>query len=358
MNSWLELPSKVRWKIFRQFQSLEQLLTDTACQAVGFRAEDLQFNWFPVHTGCDPHAEKMLLRGHPQGQRSKVQCETVALLPPQRPGATRQARATACISSQPGCGVGCPFCATGRLGYQGDLTASEIAEQVYWVGRQAALRGRPLRNVVYMGMGEPLHNTQQVIQSLEWLTHPALFGLPQRRIMVSTVGVPSAMLQLSQRFPMIKWALSLHSADPQQRRALVPKAAADLQVLRTTIRQLNQLQRDGVWLEVVLLGGVNDSLAHAQLLVDFCRGLRVEVNLIPYNNTRLLPNSTRSTSNVQSFGDVQSSSNVPGFKASTRADREAFAHKLRSQGIRTTIRTSFGSESSAACGQLQASMVI
>lgn len=341
MQSWLELPSKVRWKLFRQFQSPEQLALDPACQAVGFRAEDLTLNWSVLQSKGDHYAEKLLLRRLLQDERPSVQCEAVALMPPQRSVATKAARATACISSQPGCGVGCPFCATGRLGYQGNLTASEIAEQVYWVGRQAAARGRQLRNVVFMGMGEPLHNSQQVMQSLQWLTHPDLFGLPERRITVSTVGVPTAMLKLAQRFPMVKLALSLHSADPLQRRQLVPKAVADLEVLRETIRQLNQLQRDGVWLEVVMLGGVNDTLAQAQLLVQFCEGLKVEVNLIPYNSTSVLQSNS-----------VQSLSDVPAFKPSERPDREAFAQVLRSAGIRTTIRTSFGSESSAACGQL------
>jgi 23S rRNA (adenine2503-C2)-methyltransferase len=348
MYQWLDLPSKVRWKLFRQFQSPAQLKADPNCQVVGFQPDDLQWNWHLVQISGDENAEKMLLRQLPVNDsrrvQSEVQCEVVTLMPPRRNGATKTPRATACISSQPGCGVGCPFCATGKLGYQGNLTASEIAEQVYWVGRQAALRGRQLRNVVYMGMGEPLHNFQQVLESLELLTHPKLFGLPQRCITVSTVGVPNAMLKLAQHFPNVKIALSLHSADPAQRRQLVPKAIADLEVLRETIRQLNQLQCDRVWLEVVMLGGVNDSQHHARQLISFCNGLRVEVNLIPYNPiSKLQANSTEPISEL------------PQFTSSTQADREAFAQALRSAGIRASIRTSFGSQSSAACGQLQAS---
>jgi 23S rRNA (adenine2503-C2)-methyltransferase len=334
MQSWLQLPAKTRWKLFRQFQSLDQHPT------VPFLP-----NWNPVHFSGNEHAEKMLLRTASTPNSRSLQCEAVTLMPPRRSGALRTPRATACISSQPGCGVGCPFCATGFLGYQGNLSSGEIAEQVYWVGRQAAKHGRQLRNVVYMGMGEPLHNATNVLESLELLTNPNLFGLPQRRITVSTIGVPQAMLQLAQRFPQVKIALSLHAAVPELRRQLVPKAVADLELLRETIRRLNEIQREGVWLEVVMLSGVNDSPACAQQLVRFCEGLRVEVNLIPYNPT-YSPES-------QQPNAIQ---NSPVFIGSSPSVREAFAQTLRMAGIRTTIRTSFGNEASAACGQLQATL--
>jgi 23S rRNA (adenine2503-C2)-methyltransferase len=335
MQSWLELPAKVRWKLFRQFQPLDQL------ESAAFLK-----NWNPVQFSGNEYAEKMLLRRASELGSTGSQCEAVTLMPPRRRGAVRTPRATACISTQPGCGVGCPFCATGFLGYRGNLSGSEIAEQVYWVGRQAAKHGRQLRNVVYMGMGEPLHNASNVVESLELLTDPKLFGLPQRRITVSTTGVPRAMLQLAHRFPRVKIALSLHAAVPDLRRQLVPKALADLELLRDTIRRLNEIQREGVWLEVVMLGGVNDSSACAEQLIRFCDGLRVEVNLIPYNPTYSLePHQTASLQNG------------PVFIGSTLTAREAFAQTLRMAGIRTTIRTSFGNEASAACGQLQANRV-
>jgi 23S rRNA (adenine2503-C2)-methyltransferase len=226
--------------------------------------------------------------------------------------------------------VGCPFCATGQLGYRGNLSAQEIIEQVYWAGVIAQGYHRRLRNVVFMGMGEPLHNLRAVLESLTWLTDDSGFGLSPRHITVSTAGVPGAMLELIHRFPRVRLALSLHAVDRQLRRRLVPRAVGDLHLLRTTIEKINRRQPHPVWLEIVLFAGVNDTLHHAQLVRDFSQGLNVEVNLIPYNSAVANPE----------------------FAPSPRPTREAFATLLRESGIRTTLRTSFGSENSAACGQL------
>lgn len=239
-------------------------------------------------------------------------------------------RATACISSQPGCGVGCPFCATGQLGYRGNLTAPEIVEQVYWAGCIARQHRRWLRNVVFMGMGEPLHNFASTMQAIQLLTDDEYFGLPQKRITVSTVGVPAAMLKLVNRFRNIRIALSLHSAQSELRRKLVPKAMNQLSSLREAIVAINLQQSCPVWLEVVLLAGVNDGLEDIDALLVFCQGLNVEVNLIPYNAT----------------------TNSLGFAATAQSRREQIAQTLRAAGIRTTLRTSFGAEQQAACGQL------
>lgn len=326
--NWLRLPTKIRWKLFRQFQTIQQLQQNATAPFNQCSRESEYFAWSITRIDKGDFSSKLLL----VNQRG-LQCEAVALMPPKLAKAGRTPRATACISSQPGCGVGCPFCATGTLGYRGDLTAAEIVEQVYWTGAQARLAGRGLRNVVFMGMGEPLHNADNVFQAIEWLTKAELFGFPQRRIIVSTVGVPQAMIRLAEQSPGVRQALSLHSAEPLQRRTLVPRAVADLDLLRETIIQVNQLQSESLWIEVVMLSGVNDSLEHADRLVEFCRGLRVEVNLIPYN--------------------ANDSTEV--FKPSDRAVREQFASRLRIAGIRTTIRTSLGKNSQAACGQLRAS---
>ncbi len=325
IESWLSLPAKIRWKLFRQFHSLSDCLNSSTSSLNSADSNNL-FQWKVARLDADDFSRKLLL----QTNRG-VQCETVTLLPPKLDQSNRTPRATACISSQPGCGVGCPFCATGTLGYQGNLTATEIVEQVYWAGVQARLCGRGLRNIVFMGMGEPLHNADQVMQSIDWLTDSHLFGFPERRIIVSTVGVPRAMITLAERFPAVRLALSLHSADPDQRKVLVPKATADLERLRTTIAQLNALQSESLWIEVVLLAGVNDSMEHADRIIEFCCELRVEVNLIPYNST-----------------DTNAA-----YRPSERSEREQFAERLRAAGIRTTIRNSLGSNNSAACGQLR-----
>ena len=184
-----------------------------------------------------------------------------------------------------------------------------------------------------MGMGEPLHNTANVMASLELLTSERYFGIPPRRICVSTAGVPTAMVALAKHFPEVRLALSLHAAQSDLRRQLVPRAVSDLQLLRETIGQVNAWQpTHPVWLEIVLFEQLNDGPEQAQALIDFCRQLRVEVNLIPYNTA----------------------AGAELFRAASPARREAFAKLLREAGIRTTLRTSLGSSQQAACGQLNA----
>ncbi len=325
----------MRWRMLRQFAGPAELSDEFAAR--------LAWAWKLPIAHRDRSAAKLLLESV-DGRR----CEAVALFPRiaeaqgsmgplavgTAEGRTRKLpRATACISSQPGCGVGCPFCATGELGYQGNLSAIEIAEQVYWAGVEAARVGCRLRNVVFMGMGEPLHNLPNVLQALGWLTSAQFFGLAPRHLTVSTAGVPQAMLTLARVFPAVRQALSLHAVDADLRRQLVPRAVGDLPRLREVIRQVNALQpTHPVWLEVVLFEDVNDHPALAQALVQFCQQLRVEVNLIPYN---LAAGSTT-------------------FRPASRERREAFAAVLRGAGIRTTIRTSLGGERQAACGQLTA----
>ena len=326
-HSWLSLPSKLRWKLFRQFHTVQSLSDQCSTMSEEELAARLNFQWTEVVRLESAQAVKLLLRN-----RQAIECEMVTLLPDLVPGARKNPRATACISSQPGCGVGCTFCATGRLGFRGNFSAGEIVEQVYWAGVHAATQQRLLRNVVFMGMGEPLHNTAQVLAAIGMLTDPRLFGMAQRRITVSTVGVPRSMMQLVKLFPEVRLALSLHAVDPALRKSLVPRAIHNSEILKQAVQQVNQLQQVGVWIEVVLLAGVNDSLQHAQQLIEFCEGLRVEVNLIAYNSTA-----------------VQQQ-----FRSTKREQRELFAAKLREAGIRTTLRNSLGASSEAACGQLHA----
>ena len=338
--------SRQAWRLFRQFQDPESFATEFGSPP--------HLNW-RVTQQCGSvgqRAIKLRLSSCESG-RPIVQCESLALFPgkpaaappPERSSGTaiaaftsapaprmkRSPRATACISTQPGCGVRCPFCSTGQLGYRGNLRPEQIVEQVYWAGVVARQSGFRLRNVVFMGMGEPLHNLKAASAAIECLIHPRLFGLAPRHITVSTAGVPRAMLNLARRFPQVRIALSLHAATSDLRRYLVPRATGDLQLLRRTIQQLNRLQDDRpVWLELVLFAGLNDGREHADALVRFCEGLNVEVNLIPYN-----PAAGQEV-----------------FRPSPRSVREQFASRVRGAGIRTTIRTSFGASQKAACGQL------
>lgn len=282
-------------------------------------------------------------------------CETVWMR-------TQQGRVTVCVSTQIGCGVGCGFCATGRMGFRRQLSSWEILEQVLragMLGPKHSLLGDdnaitanskrridptivPVRNIVFMGMGEPLHNLPAVTESLERLTDENWFGLSPRTITVSTAGVPRGMIALAQRFPRLRLALSLHSADPSKRRELVPHAVGDLEKLRSTIAEVNQLQEGPVWIEIALLAGVNDGLDDARKLVEFCQGLRVEVNVIPYNDT---------SHTAQALPQLEL---VAAYRTPEVASVDAFIGELRRSGIFTTFRKTQGQSIQAACGQLVA----
>lgn len=245
-------------------------------------------------------------------------------------------RSSVCISSQSGCRAGCVFCATARMGLQRDLTAAEILSQVLLVAEHSKRQGHRLRNAVFMGMGEPLHNFEAVCESINFLTHLRGFAMPQRRINVSTVGVPERMPVLADRFPGIQLALSLHSAIEEKRRKLVPYSKqypweALRQALRDIARRPRTHRHHGpVMIEHILIDGVNDQDEDSEALVGFLAGLHVMVNLIPYNPI----------SYVSQWGP------------SPKDRREAFANKLRQAGHFTTIRYSMGSDVGAACGQL------
>ncbi|HMO83708.1 MAG TPA: radical SAM protein [Lacipirellulaceae bacterium] len=193
-------------------------------------------------------------------------------------------RTTLCLSSQVGCAAACDFCATGRMGIAHNLTPAEILDQLVQARQIAAAEGRTIRNLVFMGMGEPLHNEAALDAALEALAAPALFHHPPSRILVSTVGLPDAMIRAARRRPEVRLALSLHSARQEVRQQIIPLAARHpLFELQAAVREINRLQPPAteVMLEYLMLAGVNDSPGDAQALVDWCAGLRVHVNLIP-----------------------------------------------------------------------------
>jgi 23S rRNA (adenine2503-C2)-methyltransferase len=257
-------------------------------------------------------------------------CECVALFP-------RPTRATACLSTQIGCAVACRFCATGRMGLTRNLTAAEILAQLDWVAAESKRKQVRLRNVVFMGMGEPLHNYQQLVAALEVILAPRGYGLGPTHITVSTAGITERMLALARGYPLVRQALSLHSAIPEKRRQLVPKATADMRLLRETIGDLNRLQpKSPVWLEYVLLQGINDMPEDLAALIDFCAGLRVELNIIPYN----------------AFPGKPAVADTERLMAPGRELQDSFIRQLRQAGIFTTLRKSLGDSIAAACGQL------
>jgi 23S rRNA (adenine2503-C2)-methyltransferase len=256
--------------------------------------------------------------------------ESVLMRYPAR--ADRRERHTLCISSQVGCAVGCPFCATGELGFTRDLDTAEIVDQVRHAARRLAADGRRLTNVVFMGMGEPLLNLDRVLAAIAALNDPLRFGLAARSITVSTSGVVPGIRRLTALGPQFTLAISLHAARDALRDVLVPLnrrwpvaevVAAARDHARATGRRISY--------EVTMIGGVNDTDADADALVALLRGDLVHVNLIPMNPVAHTP-----------------------WQASPMPVVERFAARLRAAGLPTTIRRNRGQEIGAACGQLAA----
>ena len=256
--------------------------------------------------------------------------ESVLMHYPARAGSRE--RHTLCISSQAGCAVGCPFCATGELGYGRDLSIAEILDQARNAARRLAVNGRRLTNIVFMGMGEPLLNLDRVLGAVEALNDPRRFGLGARHITVSTSGVVPGIRRLTALGPQFTLAISLHAARDALRDVLVPLnrrwpvaevIAAARDHARVTGRRISY--------EVTMIDGVNDTAADADALVQLLQGDHAHVNLIPMNPVAHTP-----------------------WQASPMPVIEAFAATLLDAGISTTIRRNRGQEVGAACGQLAA----
>ncbi len=240
-------------------------------------------------------------------------------------------RTSLCISSQVGCAQACDFCATGRMGIAKNLSAAQIIDQVVQAMQIVASEGRKIRNVVFMGMGEPLANEPNVTDALELLLAKGGFDLSPRHLLVSTVGLPEPMLRLARRFPDLGLALSLHTARPDRRLALMPiTRRQDLDELHRTLHELHTLRSGEMMIEYLMLKDVNDSLEDAAALRDFVQGLNVMINLIPYNQI----------------------AEAPHLQRSDQDQYDRFYQFLRDAGLRVTRRYSLGQDVEAACGQL------
>ncbi|KLU04498.1 Ribosomal RNA large subunit methyltransferase N [Rhodopirellula islandica] len=240
-------------------------------------------------------------------------------------------RTTLCVSSQIGCAAACDFCATGKMGIAKNLATEEILDQVVQAGQILRAENRRLSNIVFMGMGEPLHNEANVTEAIQLLTAPDHFARSPSTVLVSTVGVPAAMLRLANAFPRLNLALSLHSADQATRETIIPLGKkASLTQLHDTIQEIQTIQDREFMIEYLMLRGVNDSAEDAKRLIDWIGDLRVHVNLIPYNTIEASPH----------------------LQASPRPTIESFADLLKASGLKTTVRYSLGHDIEAACGQL------
>jgi 23S rRNA (adenine2503-C2)-methyltransferase len=256
--------------------------------------------------------------------------ESVLMHYPAR-GARRE-RNTLCISSQAGCAVGCPFCATGELGFGRDLGVAEIVDQVRHAQRRLAAVGRHLTNLVFMGMGEPLLNLDAVLGAIAVLTDPERFGLGARHVAISTSGVVPGMARLAALRPQWTLAVSLHAARDPLRDLLVPlnRRWPVAQVVAAA-REYGRLTGRRVSFEYVLIDGINDTPADAAALVGLLRGSGAHVNCIPMNPVAHTP-----------------------WQASDPERTAAFVERLAAAGIGVTVRRNRGQEAGAACGQLAA----
>lgn len=256
-------------------------------------------------------------------------------------------RSTVCVSSQIGCQMGCKFCATGTMGIIGNLSAGEIIEQVVFASRLTTVR-----NVVFMGMGEPLNNYGSVRVALRFLVSDRLMALSARHVSVSTVGVLAGMRRLTEEMPEVNLALSLHAPNQEVRRKIVPAAAAchidslmaavDAHVAANpfakasaeSLESTSQRRIVGVMIEYILIKDVNDRPEHAHELGQLLRSRRghILLNLIPYNPTEV----------------------CESFEAPSKEDIDRFFSILISEPYRivTRVRREMGQDIAGACGQL------
>ena len=236
-------------------------------------------------------------------------------------------RSTLCISSQVGCKMGCTFCQTGRIGFKRDLSSGEILSQLVLAGQ----RGAKVTNVVFMGMGEPLDNYENVVQACRIMIDPKALALSSSRVTISTSGLVPEIRRLAKDLP-VRLAISLHTADDEKRSAMMPiNRTYDLVKLKEALLDYPAPKRYGITFEYVMIKGENDSLKDAKKLVHFIHGLKAKVNLIPINH----------------FPGVE-------MEPSDTARIREFQLYLTERSIAAPVRYSRGQDISGGCGQLAA----
>lgn len=242
-------------------------------------------------------------------------------------------RLTVCVSSQVGCAMACSFCATGLMGFQQNLTSGEIFDQVWFMNSLALEHfGKRITNIVFMGMGEPLLNYDNVMRAISVLTDTSGFGMSPRRITVSTVGLARRIKQLADDGSRFKLAISLHAPSDEKRSSIMPvnrAAATDLSALREAIQYYTKKTGRGVTYEYCMFSGFNDTENDARNLVKVVRWAPSKVNLIMYNPVEGL-----------------------GFKRTPENRLNQFIRILVDHGVSVTVRRSRGQDIDAACGQL------
>jgi 23S rRNA (adenine2503-C2)-methyltransferase len=245
-------------------------------------------------------------------------------------------RYTVCISTQVGCPIGCPFCATGQQGFERNLTPGEIIDQVLYFARYLqdktiGREGERIKNIVFMGMGEPLVNYDALWQAIEMLNSPDGFGLSARSMTISTAGLIPGIERLSNEKLQVGLAISLHASDNKLRDKLVPiNKKYPLEELIAACREYFARTGRRVSFEYALFNDINDSLVQAQSVAELIQGMNFHVNLISANQT----------TNQK-------------MQPSPRNKVLAFQQELKNRGINCTLRLSRGQDIDAGCGQLR-----
>jgi 23S rRNA (adenine2503-C2)-methyltransferase len=242
-----------------------------------------------------------------------------------------ESRTTACVSSQVGCSLNCKFCATARLKRMRNLNPDEIYDQVAAINKESLLYfNHKLSNVVFMGMGEPLMNYDNVISAIEKITSPEGLGMSPKRITLSTSGIPDKIKQLADDDVKFNLAVSLHSAIDETRTQIMPfNKKFDLQKLKEALRYWYDKTKSRVTYEYIVWKGINDDKKSIQSLVDFCKNIPCKVNLIEYNPI-----------------------DEDHFKQASNESINDYVSTLEANGFVVNVRRSRGKDIDAACGQL------
>ncbi|MDA7728999.1 23S rRNA (adenine(2503)-C(2))-methyltransferase RlmN [Flavobacteriales bacterium] len=240
-------------------------------------------------------------------------------------------RLTACVSSQVGCSLACEFCATGTMKLDRNLSASEIYDQVFILNEEAISNfGKPLSNIVYMGMGEPLLNYKALLGSIKFITTEQGLGMSPKRITVSTAGIAKMIKKLADDDVRFNLAISLHTASNSKRDILMPlNQKIKLEELRQSVQYFYDKTGSRITYEYILFKDLNDSLEDAQKLVQFAKASTCKINLIEYNTVDNLP-----------------------YEKSSNKVTENFIKFLEEKKLIVNLRRSKGKDIAAACGQL------
>jgi 23S rRNA (adenine2503-C2)-methyltransferase len=238
----------------------------------------------------------------------------------------RSERITSCLSTQAGCAMGCTFCATARMGFIRNLVSHEIVEQFLLLKSQV----KEISHIVFMGMGEPLCNVNEVRKAIQILHHPAGSGISYRKMTISTCGYLPGIQALTGQGPYVRLAFSLITADPQVRSRLLPSARSNpLPQIKKALENFQKASAKRITLEIVILPGINDRERDLDLLKDFAGSLKAVINLIPWNKVEDLP-----------------------FLEPTPQQVAEYASRLKQRGLKVSERYGKGKSINAACGQL------